>query len=1210
MNLTKAQRTAIGWRGGNLLLSASAGSGKTEVLARRCVALISDPASPCGVEQLLVATFTRAAAAELRVRIARMLRQASRETADAAMRRHLRRQELMVDAADIGTIDAWCQRVLRENFATAGVDPGFAILSEVEAPLLRAEVLERLMRWVYAADEPAAEAVRDWLRSAARPGDRWLQGMVLELNHFRERLADDAAWFAEQARYWSQDAETLRASAQARLGAALAGECAFQRARLGPLIEQGRGGLRVALDRYAACLRRWEQRAGQAGGLLGVVDELAETTPKAAVPDAAEAPALAQSVRRWYEKRLRDRWEPHEIAPIFEHVEAVAQRMRTLLDLEARYQQELTAVKRQRGVMEFGDVLRHTLALLRPGGQQGGDTPLARQLRQRYAHILVDEYQDTSPLQVELLRALTREPPAPGNRFMVGDIKQSIYGFRDAEPRLFNEQRDRLRSGAEPGCVLPLQDNFRSHARLVAGVNRLFEMLFSEQLGGAEYDQDARLEARRTEIPNPTLDDAPRVAVRIVTERPSDAAAPGARLEETIEREARVIAATIHELLAAGTQVPHRRPDGGLELRPLRLADIVVLLRAAKVQAGQVAGVLREAGVACVASGRESVLDSREVDDVRSVLRLIVNRRNDVAMAAYLRGPMVGLSAAELLRLRRDAPKRSYSTAARLYAQQAGDELARRVRAALARIDAWRAMARDTELPALLRHIVRDSALGLFARGLPGGTHRTAVLESLIGLAESLCQREQAGVAEFVEHLDALAADDLAPMAGLATSEDVVRIMTIHAAKGLEFPIVFLAGTAANMQGRTSEGALVCHRDEGVGIKMFDARRRAFLTSANHPIATRFAAHADIEEELRLLYVAATRAREKLYVLGVAPEDAAARHAAWAGGSPPPLITRLVASRVLDWLLMAAAASGADQPRDDGPSWVDVSVVDPDEMQQAGGTSARVASGPEPLPPPDDGDRAWVAAARELMSAPLERAAAQRPAVFSVSVLKSAVRRAADGGRGDWREAVLAPPRFAQQADRRDGRVVGAATHRFMEWADLAALRTPAAVRAQIEALRAAGRLDAQEAALVDAGAIAWLMQTELGRRIAEGDGVRRETAFVYSLAVGDERLILRGVIDCLVPGPDGLTLIDYKTDALADDSALRERLEIYSRQLQLYALAARDLFETRIAGGWLALLEPRRLEAVDVSSATLDALARDWWSGLPGFEMPADLTG
>jgi ATP-dependent helicase/nuclease subunit A len=1214
MKLTPSQQRAIAHRGSNLLVSASAGSGKTEVLARRVVELVADPRQPCAIERLLVVTFTRAAAAELRVRIARMLRKAADKTCVRDLQSHLRRQEVLVDAADIGTIDAWCSRIVRAHAALTGVDAEFSTLSEEDAGLLRGRVLDELFTWIYSADEPLALAAREWLGLGRRPDDVFLRDLIAGLNGYRAHVVEMEAWFERQRVRYGAAPEELRADARRVLTRALVDELTFQNAQLGELLDKLAGCAPAdALQGYRDELAAWHRAltcpAGSAADLAGVaaqVDAYRLRKPRG----LSNAPAaLFEEVReRWLKGRLKDRWSPQHIESSLEHAPAAAQLVNALLGLEQRYEELLSAAKRSAGVAEFHDVLRWALDLL---GTPAGDGPrqpteLARQLQKHYEHILVDEYQDTSPVQVELLRLVTRSAPDRSNRFMVGDVKQSIYGFRQAEPRLFTELVRSFAAGRQEGEVCYLADNFRSQRDLVAGLNRMFAQLFDPSLGGTAFEPVERLQAARADRPNPTLDAHPRLNLHLLDDaRGRHAGGEAADAEDTeavedelpplerIEREALVAAAEIQRMLSAGVHIPQREADDSITLRPLQYGDVVILLRAARQNAGVVARVLRDAGIPCVTSGRDALLAAPEVMDIRNALALLANRRQDVPLAAYLRSPLVGLSAAELLEVRAAAPKGDFHAAVMQYVGDDGSAAAK-VQAGLAQLDRWAELAREEELPELLRRIYADTDWLLFAQALPGGPHRVSLLRALHGYAVDFARQGHHGVAEFDAYLEDLAKAELAPGTPVAAGADVVRIMTIHAAKGLEFPVVLLLSAGARLDRRDARETLLCDEELGLGLRYADYHgRRELVTATHHVLSARTSARS-VEEELRLLYVAATRARERLLICGHAPAGAWEEARERFTDSPPPLATRLSAGSMLEWVIMAAAAAGLDQPTEHGVPLMRIE-------RHAAGLAPAGAPAPPRVAAPDawsDANEQWLTRAGELLATARSSAAADIPAVVAVSTLKELAITAHDGDIARTLPAMaeyLQPPAFARSTAEPDGRVVGHALHCFLEHADLANLAVPAAVRGQLERLVSAGRISAEQAGLVPVEDVGWFAGTELGRLLAEHAGrLRRELPFVCAWPVGGEVTILRGVIDCLVETQAGLIIVDYKTDRVSDPAALAERAAKYTTQLQIYAAVAARILDRPVSRALLVFLRPRRLIEVSCGSAAaaVDLLA------------------
>jgi ATP-dependent helicase/nuclease subunit A len=1225
VKLTEQQQRAVEHRGSSLLLAASAGAGKTSVLAQRCLNLLSDPQHPCPVDRLLVVTFTRAAAAELRVRIAALLHQGAAGAADEAQRRWLERQACLIDEAEIGTIDAWCGRLVREHFVEAGADPGFTVLTPASAELLRADLLDELMCWVATADAQAAAAARDWIGRHAGADDGFLRSMIRVLNRYREQLVDPEHWLARQRARWSGDAAAVASACRAEVAAAIEQECVFQRSQLASLLPRFGPDVRGALQGYDNALADWQRGAADGADVRRLVERIGGFDwPRKPRGLADECSALRERIRdEWFRKRLKDRWPLDRITAMLDGAAESARLVLTLLDLEARYEASLQAAKRARSSYEFGDVLRKALDVLSVGtGQRRRPSPVALALRQCYEHILVDECQDTSPVQVEILRLVTRDAPGEANRCMVGDVKQSIYGFRQAEPRLFVDQAQAYRERREDGVVMPLTDNFRSHADLLDGLNLLFSALFDPALGGSGYGDDERLTARRVEIDNPTLVAAPRIDVCLIRKpTPANAAddEPADDDEEdleTIEREALAVADDIRRMQAEGVRIPQRNGDAPPVLQPLNYGDMVILLRAAKVKAPMLAAMIRRMGIPCVALGRESLLDAAEVGDIRSILALVTNTRNDLALAAYLRSPPSGLPVDALLAIRRAHPSGPYSAAVDHYIHNGSDAKLRSTLAlALETLDRWRSISRQCGVAPLIRRILVDTGLPLFARALPGGQHRAAMLSALQQLAAEFDDADGGGPGEFVDHLDHLTGEEQPAAGGASGGEDAVRVMTIHAAKGLEFPVVYLLDAGARLLRGGGRGGLALDGEMGLGLRFLDYPARIERLTPAFIIGRTAEERRAIEEELRLLYVAATRARERLVIIGHASDPLRKLASLPARPGPLSLIDRLGASSVLEWVVMGARASGALDVRGSTPARI--RIIDQPAI------SRTVTGAPSEQPRPTSSspwgaeDETWLSDALRFLADPPAGPLSRTPAVLSVGELKQRVAAAwEDGGAPgiDWVALRgLGPPpatpavasggaSVATEVEMdRDGRDLGVAVHRFLQYVDWRRFVRAAAggggdaILRLVNELERQTKLSTRDAAMLPLTDLAWLGATSEAAFIAQHAATcRRELAFVHSLPVvgSDDRVIVRGVIDCLIDTPGGLVLFDYKTDRVADPAALEARTAGYAVQLGMYARAAGEILAHPVQRVALLFLSMQRVVEVDWQAAAPSAVA------------------
>lgn len=1200
MELTERQQEIVAYRGGDLLVAASAGSGKTETLAQRVLGLICDTSHPIGVERMLIVTFTRAAAAELRGRISVMLRRAAAQTGDRRLASRLRRQETLLDAAEIGTIDAWCARLARDHYAEAGIDPAFRVLNGEQAGLLRAETLDQLFERIYTSNDDFAKTARTWIRRQARPGDEFLRDALLDLHEFRGQLLDPHAWSRDWAAFYSQDESTLQREHRRAVALELCDEFSFQAEQINQILRnEGEGDLATAMTNYAIELRALRDALETGAEPRELVERLTRCDAFRPPRGSAERDAIKRFDERWRVRRLIDRWSTERLESIERHAALVAGQALTLINLEREFADLLESRKRAMSSYEFHDVLRIALNLLGSPQDAAGPfapTPLALQLRQRYDAVIVDEFQDTSPLQVELLRLVSRSDASGGNRFFVGDVKQSIYGFRHAAPRLFVEIAQRLQA-RQPASVKPLSDNFRSHRDLLAPLNEIFARLFDARIGGTSYGDDERLIARRIEPPNPTLDDPARVEIHALDDPERGEDGEGDAREpslQKIDREARIIAERVRDLLARGAQIPQRE-ENGVTLRPIALSDIVVLLRSAVQNAPRLAAALRKAGLNAAAVGRESVLVSPEVVDLCGVLSLLANRQQDLALAAYLRGPLVELTERELLEIRRATAKGGFFRATRAALRgKVSNALIEKLSRAFEQLDRWVSAARRDDLAAVVRRILNDTQLEAFAAAQPGGAHRVAMLGAFQQMASEYAARVGGGVGSFCSYLEALRAQEVAPDASAPPSSDAVRVMTIHASKGLQYPVVFLALSGADFQRRVRGRSLYLSETLGIGLRRddYDARCEILNPAALAIDARDF--QASLDEEMRLLYVAATRAQDLFIVTGHARPKTLDATLARPSAGALTLMERLTASSTLEWFLSAAWSAGvvADAPgKRGGVAFRRYGQNLESEPSEAPSPHATVVASIAEAGARNDAfgaaDTTWVDTALRVLQCEPDLRESRMPASLSVSRAK---QLAAPAAKTAWNDVKLQRSAIAR-AKKADGVRLGSAWHRFLALADMRRIDSESAIRDQIGNLVTKGQMTQAEAEVIVPADIAWFGNSDAGRLLARhAITVLREQPIVWAIPQNTApnrtnadntapATLLRGTIDCLFDTEAGLVIYDYKTDRRRRD--WEERVALYQAQIGWYAGAMGEIMGRPIHRAALIFIRERQI--VDV---------------------------
>ncbi len=1266
--LTKEQAEAVTTTGRSLIVSAAAGSGKTAVLAERCAYLVCDapPDERCDVDALLVLTFTDAAAAQMRSRIVDAIRRRLDERPDDA---RLRRQLALVDAAQISTIHSFCLWLVRRWFTQVDLDPTAAVLDADEASLLKKEVLDELFTELYAtmpaANDPLGsreiepprpdlspvEDLSSWelgQRSLSALGpafvrlvddyglgeDRDIAVVALKLYEFATSLPDRSAWLREAVESLVKRPELVISE----IAAALSTELQRQAEHCAQLVATLQAGdptgyfYADSIREYEGQIRGWLATLAT-GGEGSVAETLAQfdrvcrhiaefeftrkqgprlpkdIDPKIrALRDAASDLYSKQVKERLFKKRLKSRFALFTVEEWIAGLRQTAPYVAALVDVVAASQEAYARRKRRLNVLDFADLERFAFDLLRPADDSPTPSDAARTLHQRFAHVLVDEFQDINPIQQAILRFVSREtdPTRPGNLFVVGDVKQSIYRFRLAEPALFTERLRRFSAG-DDGKAIYLQSNFRSRWEILDAVNGVFRQLMREGLGDLVYDAAAELRPGRVIEPA-----SPRQPVELHVleqlwrpasddeengEEPSEAGIADASDPTrwtSIEREAFLIGSHIRRWTESGESPT----EGG----PLRYRDIAVLLRATKINAERMAAMLTSMGIPAYADVGGSLFSALEIRDVVAALRLLDNFQQDIPLAAVLRSGIIGerLSEDELVEIRcldRDVP---FHAVVREYARRGGDAALRdRVAAFIERINRYRDEARRRPPAELLWHLYEDQGYMAYAAGLPNGVQRRANLLKLHQLARKFGSFRRQGLHRFLRFIESLQDEEqevaLAP--SLGESDDVVRVMSIHQAKGLEFPVVFVAGLGTKFNLGDRRGRIIFERKAKIGLRVVDTQRMIEYPSAAHSLVADEIERTTREEELRILYTAMTRAKDKLVLVGSARGiDRVRGRGTGAGRHPPTLWSIAAAERPLDWLLAALA----DAPE----TLLELHTHDVEEMsgwrvtepRDSDTQRARTAvSRCEALPPdeplaPNDPEVEQVLSRIDFVYPHLSSTSVR--ATMAASEFKGVYDFLRDPDeRPDLRgkrDAFQVPPSKYASQPLASSAHRGVMTHRVLQHLDFAAAADAAGVVSELQRMLASGVIGAEDRAVVDEDGLTWFVATSLADSIRRaGTAYRREfryvameplTSFDRSVdARPEDRVLVRGIVDGILPTHHGLTLVDFKTDVVTAEE-VQDRGERYRPQMTLYARAMENLWRRPVQAIWLVFLTPRQM--------------------------------
>ena len=1241
---TTEQQQVIDLRNRNILVSAAAGSGKTAVLVERIVKIITDKNHPVDIDHLLIVTFTNAAAAEMRERIGNAIEKALDEQPGDE---HLLRQLTLIHNAQITTIDSFCLYVVRNHFHEIDLEPNFRIGDEGELKLLREDVLGRVLEQNY--EEPS-EAFSDFVEGyASGRTDAALNEMILQLYEFsrsypwpekwldsfvgayrietREEL-DRAEWLApltENICFVLKDCEQLLKQA-----------LAITQQDDGP--DMYEKAVQSDLEKYEG-LSRLTSFCELSEALSDIkYDRLASSRGFEGDPDKLELVKSLREQAKDVVKKLCKQYFFCSPEMMIEQLERTEPMLEEVVRLTKQFADEFAAAKRRKNLVDFHDVEHFALQILVDEETEKAKKT-AEEFRDTFEEIMIDEYQDSNEVQETLLRSISREERGENNIFMVGDVKQSIYRFRLARPELFMKKYDSYSLEESTTQRIDLHKNFRSREEVLTCTNDIFYKIMARSLGNVEYDAEAAL------YPGASYPVSADFIPEILLADSNDELLEDTELTDKKTLEAKIVAEEIKHLMK--TQPVTDKAAG--TLRAAHYSDIVILLRSLSGWADSLVEVLNENGIPAHTVSSTGYFSTVEVQTVLSMLRLLDNPRQDIPMAAVLRSPMAGLTDEELAVLRLEDGSVPFHEAVLelaegLYEEGGQIEISnseadseenqkqgrnadektenhieitahRKLLKFYKKYKQLRQLVPDTPIHELIEIILRETGYGHYVAAMPAGNRRTANLNMLLEKAAAYEKTSYKGLFHFVRYIDELQKYDVdfgeADMVG--ENEDVVRIMSIHKSKGLEFPIVIVSGMGKNFNKQDTRSKMVLHPELGIGLDYMDGKLRIKSpTIAKKAIAKQI----DLEnlgEELRVLYVALTRAKEKLILTGTL-KDAAEKlefyrqqaNLSKVAARPLSYLTREGASGYLDWILPAVLSYGDKYP----VRIVEAAELVLDEVENQLEQNENLTERIEEI---EAADPQLVGQLKQRFS---QRYPYQtdilRKNKYSVSELKHrAMREKFEAEQEETIPAFLEEPvtptiplfiqreESVEQETANRGALRGTAVHRVMECYDFASEKS---VHEQMEAMEKEEKITADMRALVREQTVADFVSSETGKRMAlaqRGGALYREKPFVmgfteeelenYGFGVGsntdsceniyektdsdqekeeqkkvrheEDLTLIQGIIDVFWIEKDGIVLLDYKTDRVQQAKELIDR---YETQLKLYADALERVFAAR----------------------------------------------
>lgn len=1149
------QKRIIEERGHNILVSAAAGSGKTTVLIERIFQRIMDLENPVQIDQFVVVTFTKAAAAQMKDRLRERMEEALAENPDQP---HLQRQMGLLSSAHISTVHSFCGYIIQNYFHRIGFDPASRQGTESELALLKKEVLEELLEEEYGRGEDAFLDLASM--NMFNRSDEALEDMILELYNKAMSEPFPKQWLEEMNSFlqintkeeWEQSVlcqnlleECQKVVEGIRQEAVLLQKLCEEPA--GPyMYSENIEELTDICEKLAMASTYEEYRNMLSGMSFGRMS---------AKKDDTVSPEMREDVKKRRndcKEVLQKLYADYFSQSVEEHMEDLAAmrgKVSTLISLALEFYHQFTAKKRERGVMDYNDLEQLALEILLQWDDEQNcyvKTAAAEELADHFEEIMIDEYQDSNRVQETLLSAVAKQKEGKiCNLFMVGDVKQSIYRFRNACPELFVEKMKRYEQEKQEGARIDLHQNFRSRNGILMGSNAVFERVMKEDIGGVEYDKAAALYAGRNFCE--TKERAGEKIDAFVILNNSD-----------IEYEARLAVEQIKDMVNPVNPLYVEEK----KLRPVEYRDIVILVRSVKGMGQSIFDVLTEAGIPVVMDHTQGFYDTREIMLMSQMLQVIDNPRNDIPLAGVLCSPMFDITEDELGEIR--AACRDVSLYESLVEYE-GDVAKEKLSYFLTTLEHLRSKTTYATVAELIQDIYDATGIYEMVQMMGDGSQRIANMDSLMEQAREFDGTTYHGLHQFVRYIYRIRQqqEEMGEVNIAGEEENVVRIMTIHKSKGLEFPVAILLGMGKKLGGRDS-GFLTIHPELGIGAKVVDNQEHTVKDTIFRKLLKHQNEKEDLGEELRVLYVAMTRAKEKLILIGSAKE---------VKEQSQSYLSRSKMQSFLDMVLPAVLEE---------PDWFRLQILEPEEL--VGPAVAEAVQNRIEAEAINNFDTSMLyhEKLREILEEMDESEEEEKePLPVKVSVSDLKVKSMEEMELKDFtvltheeEDEEMPVPSFMQETQEETGKHQGAAYgtiwHQVMATMDFSHTDSVEDIEEEITRLVQTGRLRQEERNVLNGKKLLRFFESPLGRAMKKADTegtLHREQPFVMgkpAYEIFPEReegdsVLIQGIIDGYYETEDGIVLMDYKTDSLKQGEE-QELIRRYETQMILYKKALENM--------------------------------------------------
>ncbi|MDF2946280.1 MAG: addA [Bacillales bacterium] len=1210
---TDDQWKAIYARGNDILVAAAAGSGKTAVLVERIIKRILDEKDPIEVDRLLVVTFTNAAAQEMRSRIGEAIEKELRKNPASL---HLRKQLSILNSASISTIHSFCLEVIRNYYYEINIDPGFRIGNEAELQMLKDDVIEELLEFEYSneANEDFFKLVDSYTSDS---DDSTLRNLVLKLYTFAINTPNPKVYLEKVREAYNinkiNSIDDLVITRRLKNSIAIELEGALTKLEGSEDCCNGVNGPVVYLSNLIDEISQvadvleyannstWESIRTKVNAI-----EFKRLKPTKDVDEELLENAKAQrdSAKKIIAK-IKEKYFQRSEASLLNDIKALYPLVCKLTNLVESFSEMFSKEKQSLGIVDFSDLEHYCLEILR-------NPDVSLYYKKKFSEIYVDEYQDTNFVQEEIIKSVVSD--TKGNRFMVGDVKQSIYRFRLAEPNLFLEKYKRFtKDGTKTGIRIDLSKNFRSRSEVLDSTNFIFECIMDEAVGEIEYDKDARLYLGATNYPEC---DAMSTELLIINssddstvESQTDDEEQTSTDEDTFEElersqiEARVIAKKIIEMRKQKFLVYNGKTDQRL---PLENKDIVILVRS-MTWVPEMMEELNKQGIKVYAELSTGYFDAVEIGIFLSLLKVIDNPQQDIPLASVLRSPLVGLNEPSLAHIRSYERSDSFYEALKYYVnnppENVNHEALVKVKRFTDNLSKWRTMARKTSLADFIWVLYRETGYFDFIAGLPAGKQRQANLRVLYERAKNFEKTAYQGLFRFLQYIDRMKkrGDDLGTARALSEQEDVVRIMTIHKSKGLEFPVVFISnlGKQFNMQDLNSSSLI----DKELGIGLQHVRTDLSIKLDTLPLLAikEKAKLEQLSEEMRVLYVALTRAKEKLIMVGTVKNKEKSikdwNQTCDASGIIPRY-SRIKAKSYIDWVGPAFGkllnfAEDFGKYKDDKVN-IKFNFIKKHDVHEVVAVKEVNDFGwmefieNRDIIPNVDIDVEEISTRMNWIY-PYENLT-KVPANLTVTEIKRRSQQL-EQEEGITKNTVPMPflwdrPAFMKEKDVTSTER-GTATHKIMQFISLTSNKSVADVERELESMIDKELITREDKEVIDTQKISNFFESSIAERLTKSSRRWRELPFNFAIPISEvyqhissnEKVFVKGIIDCMFEEDGELVILDFKTDKIIGkykdaETGKKKLVENYRKQLEVYKRAIEEITNKKVKECYLYLFD------------------------------------